>query len=893
MCSKVIVDRVLTSSCVTVNRVCIGTHLTHPIDSVFIPNPYTSGPDPPDQGELAQNKTDPAGLPPKPAATPTTTADDLPSPPKKPKKKWRLTCPLLRGELGDTPNKRCPISLKDSPYDHSFRIHHSILAQIDGWCAVLFHLRINWDLCGSPLTACSTLFGLKDHPWAAFFPVINAPLNLIPAFVARACLEKACAVFIVPVWPKNGPPMDNLGTTWYQLLQQRSLATFSIRLTPHTFAAPKNLPKPAKCSGFQAVVANFGPLHYTNRRPHIKNIEIFPITSIRISAKILPVPLVIPHLRDFVADPARIPETLPKDHAPLTECDLIPAQPTAPSPLRADRFAELTADYPYPEFRAFGLQGLQSGFGHFLGDPNYHRTIPNSRSLKGHEDQARSNILKEIAAGRMLGPFARPPFPSQWCPSQPRLLSAATTPKHKFVESPDVRLLGDMSAGRESAYNFLFHNHMLAMYYLKLGDLIALIRFFGPNCVVVCLDVQSAYRLLKLSSADFCRFVTCLPNKDGVDEFFVDLCNPFGSTQSQIHWECVAALMWWAIKKAGIDYMWNYVDNFFAVIPPLPSGSTDCVKAFEVQGVMHKTLTSLGVPYHEDMVGTVLKGLGWISNCVTLRIRCPPLRMVVMRRVLAEWSLKASCTVQELMSIVGLLLFISLVHQQGRPALRLLFDLRAKGLHACKKTKVSRKILKLKIPARVSAALSFWKDNLPSWDAEGAMFPSVFFNESYVVELRLDASTSWGAGGVDLTKHRFFASPWQPAERIAFTGTGSASAPVGEGWAFKLAARLWFADYKHAQIRILTDSATFSQALQAGHSDSDEMLGALLEVKIAALKYDISLHIAPIPRTQNEVSDALSYGRIPAARAFLAVSHPSAVFSETPTSNRASLIWQP
>jgi hypothetical protein len=812
------------------------------------------------------------------------------------KKRLRLTTHLICGPLSASPADRCPITLDVRIPKTWYRLHHSILAQLDGWCAVCFGLRINWDICGNPITSCSSLWGLKDKPWAAFFPIINAPFHLIPVMVARARLEKTCAIFIVPVWPLNGPPLDAAGTTWYQMLHDPTfhMLTINIRINKNTFVphpgAGIAATEPRVLSaGCQAVVVNFGPLFYANKRKDFVNLEVFPITSVRIPQRILAVPLLFPTFLNLNINPELVPEVIPEGHVPLSTCDLIPVQPVAPSPLVPDVFDRLTRDYPFPEFQKFGVEGLRSGFGNFIGDSNYHRVVSNSSSLRGHEAQARKNIVKELAAGRMLGPFPRPPFPNKWCRSQARLYPLGSTPKHKFIDSDEIRLISDMSAHEESSVNTLFHNHQLAMYYLKLPDLLAFCRARGRNCIGVCMDAVSAYRLIMQKPENFCRFVSCLKNELGVPEFFVDLCNPFGSTQSQIHWECVTALMCWAFRKAGVDFCWNYVDNFFGVVPPLPDGRTDCVTAFKVQGTMHGILTSLGVPFHEDQVGTVIKGLGWHAITSTLRVRCPPARMVLLRRLLAEWSFKTECSVRDLQSITGLLMFIAMMHIQGKSAMKALFDLETKGLRVCATKRLSRKVVLLRLTPRVISAFVFWRDNLPDWEVLGASFPLVFYNESEVIECRIDASTVRGVGGVNFRTNTCFSSRWLLQEDNLMNQSGAANAPLAEGWGGKLLARLEFPQHPNSSFRILSDSKSFAQALAAGYSDNKEILESLLEIRALALRYNINFQFLPIPRTQNVVSDALATGRISEALRFLGTSHPGVVFSVMDTSSRAPL----
>ena len=150
------------------------------------------------------------------------------------------------------------------------------------------------------------------------------------------------------------------------------------------------------------------------------------------------------------------------------------------------------------------------------------RTVeaPTPRSLAGdrpHLDPEREALVrellaKEVALGRVMGPFVDPPFWNLW-----------VSPFHlvpKPGASPPVRLIHDLSASHVN--DFMAH---LWMRMDSMRDAMEAIADADPDTLLLAkVGVKAAYRLIFVAP----NSAHLLGGRVG-DDFFVDRCLPFGA----------------------------------------------------------------------------------------------------------------------------------------------------------------------------------------------------------------------------------------------------------------------------------------------------------------------------------------------------------------------------
>lgn len=121
-------------------------------------------------------------------------------------------------------------------------------------------------------------------------------------------------------------------------------------------------------------------------------------------------------------------------------------------------------------------------------------------------------------------------------------------------------------------------------------------------------------------------------------------------------------------RLCGVDI---YCDNFDNVVPPLPSGKPDWVRAKREWKILVEILSSLGIPLHEHVPPTLVWGtegpdgalidhhLGW-GGCTSpsLKVWVPKKRRAKLKSLVLAWASAKSFSCSEIASMVGVFMFL-------------------------------------------------------------------------------------------------------------------------------------------------------------------------------------------------------------------------------------------
>jgi hypothetical protein len=110
-------------------------------------------------------------------------------------------------------------------------------------------------------------------------------------------------------------------------------------------------------------------------------------------------------------------------------------------------------------------------------------------------------------------------------------------------------------------------------------------------------------------------FVYTINTNSRPQEFFVDLCNPFGWTPAEYSWQCILAVLLWRFRLDGVTELMAYVDNFFRVFASDEDASNEVA-------LINNRLQEAGIVLHEVQEGTTFKGLGWWWHLDTMLMQC-------------------------------------------------------------------------------------------------------------------------------------------------------------------------------------------------------------------------------------------------------------------------------
>lgn len=507
--------------------------------------------------------------------------------------------------------------------------------------------------------------------------------------------------------------------------------------------------------------------------------------------------------------------------------------------------------------------GVRCGFPAFFGgDRSIHVDLPNMPSARNAVRELREDALKEVVKGRYVGPLRSNPFPNWWCPYQPRNAPAGVVPKNKRSPLDGLkRPIANFSALEEWSVNALDENPQIELLWMTFDLISQAVAASGRNTVVIAADVKAAYRLNQNRIEDLHLHVHKLESEAHGVEFFVDLCNPFGFRNSYWNWESVAGVIKWQLLRDGVTSVCNFVDNFYILVPPLPSGKPDSVKARGMQSTFLASLKRLGLPMHEHQLGTSgIHCLGWIINSQSSTYSCPPERQQLVVSLLASWATKSSCSLKDLRSLTGLFYFISAGFAVGRPDLAAFFKLKTKAEATCRRLSKAADRVFVKLSAPVVASITFWNAFFPSWNGSAPFSALPSPCTSWHSIWRTDGSTSWGMGATNSATGEYISSPWTTREREHAMRSDRESAPFFELLAVLQAARSWAPSSVGCMILIEIDCMPAQQAIQAGFSSAQGMQLLLRNLRLILANHACSLICKHIPRGANTVADAFSTG---------------------------------
>ncbi|XP_063425335.1 uncharacterized protein LOC134708617 [Mytilus trossulus] len=115
---------------------------------------------------------------------------------------------------------------------------------------------------------------------------------------------------------------------------------------------------------------------------------------------------------------------------------------------------------------------------------------PNHKSARENYHVVQSKLNKEIEAGRVKGPFTKPPFPLFVCSP------LGLVPKK---ETNSYRLIHDLSYPKGDSVNSGISPEFSAVQYQNIETVIDLVQSYESNCLMSKTDIEHAFRLIPIA----------------------------------------------------------------------------------------------------------------------------------------------------------------------------------------------------------------------------------------------------------------------------------------------------------------------------------------------------------------------------------------------------------
>ena len=251
----------------------------------------------------------------------------------------------------------------------------------------------------------------------------------------------------------------------------------------------------------------------------------------------------------------------------------------------------------------------------------------NMRSGEEHRGVVEEYIHKELAAGRLRGPYDVSRFPMVH--SSP----FGVIPKSEVCK---WRLIIDLSAPIGSSMNDGINKDLCSLTYLSIDSVAEKVAQYGVGCLLAKFDLKVAYRNIPVHPDD--RHLLGLQWDNSL---YIDTCLPFGLRSAPMIFTAVADALAFIIGLRIKSWLDHCLDDF-VILGPADSDQCqrDLLAGLEV-------CSRLGFPVAEDKTfgpATTLTLLGIEIDSVVGELRLPFDMLTKLRLLVAKWRSRKACT---------------------------------------------------------------------------------------------------------------------------------------------------------------------------------------------------------------------------------------------------------
>jgi hypothetical protein len=332
------------------------------------------------------------------------------------------------------------------------------------------------------------------------------------------------------------------------------------------------------------------------------------------------------------------------------------------------------------------------------------RVCPNLPTAMGKEfeDKISEEMEEECRLGRRAGPFDAIPLPNLQCSP------IGSVPKKN--SSNGIRVIHHLSYPRNESYasiNSLINNIECKL--VKFSEVLMEVYKKGKNCLMAKYDIKSAFRLIRVRIQDQHLLGMSFKGK-----FYYELCLPFGLKSAPGLFELFATAIEAFLHNSGIKIVRHYIDDYITIsVASQPLAQLDYDKVIKM---FKKLKINLSVEKLQKPA-TRIEFLGLIIDSNLMQVELPSDKLIRYRAILLKWRTKIFCTIKELQSLVGKLVFASYAIQHGRSFYRRLLDLLKKSNES--------DTFSIRIDEHARMDIKWWENFLVAWNGINIIPPSL------------------------------------------------------------------------------------------------------------------------------------------------------------------------
>lgn len=470
----------------------------------------------------------------------------------------------------------------------------------------------------------------------------------------------------------------------------------------------------------------------------------------------------------------------------------------------------------------FLKHGFKQGFSLQYTGTRECRHAQNLLSAKQQPEILLQKISKEIALGRIAGPFSYPPFDNL------RISPLGLVPKK---DPGEFRVIHHLSYPAGQSINDGIPSQEKTVQYESLDHAISLIQKWGTGALLAKTDIESAFRIIPVHPKDHELLGMQIDNS-----FYYDKCLPMGCATSCNIFERFSTALHWILEQVfNASGVVHVLDDFLFVGPPSSQKCNEDLQKFL------SLCNQSGVPIKESKTvnpTTCLVFLG-IELDTCLRVaRLPQDKIHKIRESLTSFLHKKKATLKELQSLLGLLNFACQVVIPGRPFLRRLIDL-TKGL--------SKPNHHVRLNREAKLDLHMWSNFIEHFNGV-SMFLSEKWESSNHLSMFTDASN---LGYAAILGKKWFFGSW--SDQLSHFHIN-----IKELFPITVALELWGQTLRNRSVLFFSDNAAVVAIINKQTSKEKHMMILVRRLVLAALRFNIHFRAKHIPGKLNVFADYLS-----------------------------------
>lgn len=494
-----------------------------------------------------------------------------------------------------------------------------------------------------------------------------------------------------------------------------------------------------------------------------------------------------------------------------------------PTTIKVEKLAQYLEGYDV-EKKKYLIDGFTNGFKlEFQGERVY-QFSPNSKSATDRPDIVREKIQKELKLGRIIGPFDVCPFPNL------KISPLALVPKKK---PNSWRLIHNLSYPNrlEVSVNAGISDESASVQYASIDVAIHYIKHLGRTVYMGKTDILSAFRIIPVHPDDY-----ELLGFHWEGKFYVDRCLAMGCrTSCKIFETLSTCLEWIALHKLHVAGMVHVLDDFL-VLGPSRQHTIAHLSAFI--DLCH----DIGIPLSADKTVfpvQIIEFLGITLDSILMEARLPLDKILKCCATLDSMLSKATCSVKEMQSLIGLLNFACSIIQPGRAFLRRMI---------CLTCGISKDQKFLNISHEAKLDMKLWLTFLQRYNGK-SMFINDVFVSNKTLDLYTDAAQSKGFGA-------YYGCRW-------FNGSfpddwKSLNIMTLEFYPIILALEVWGHLWKNHSILFFTDNEALVSVINRQSSKDNTVMYMVRHLVLRCLELNILFRAKHIAGSKNSLADFLS-----------------------------------